>query len=91
MQSENQGKRAESLFHLMSVAKSIAQPREILTFSPPERFEIFFQLFLGGMTLKMIPSEKGSMLSTNSSSALPPRVIIYMGEKVRVRSVVICA
>jgi hypothetical protein len=48
------------------------------TFSPPDRFEMFFQLFLGGMTLKIIPSEKGSMLSTNSSSALPPKVIIYV-------------
>lgn len=46
------------------------------TFSPPDKFEIFFQLFFGGMTLKMMPSENGSMLSTNSSSALPPRVII---------------
>jgi hypothetical protein len=29
------------------------------------------------MTLKMIPSENGSMLSTSSSSAFPPSVIIY--------------
>lgn len=29
-------------------------------FSPPERFEIFFQLFFGGMTEKRIPSENGS-------------------------------
>jgi len=46
------------------------------TFSPPDKFEMFFQLFLGGMTLKMMPSEKGSMLSTSSNSALPPSVII---------------
>lgn len=38
---------------------------------------MFLQLFLGGITLKMIPSEKGSILSTSSSSALPPKVIIY--------------
>ena len=37
---------------------------------------MFFQLFLGGITLKMIPSENGSRLSTSSSSALPPSVII---------------
>jgi len=37
---------------------------------------MFFQLFLGGITLKMIPSENGSRLSTSSSSALPPIVII---------------
>src|SRR5882762_10434623 len=41
---------------------------------------MFFQHFLGGMTLKIIPSEKGSMLSTNSSSALPPKVIIYVSQ-----------
>jgi len=46
-------------------------------FSPPLRFEIFFQLFFGGMTLNKIPSEKGSRLSTSSSSALPPIVIIW--------------
>ena len=38
---------------------------------------MFFQLFLGGITLKMMPSENGSILSTNSSSAFPPSVIIY--------------
>jgi len=38
---------------------------------------MFFQLFLGGMTLKTMPSEKGSRLSTSSSSALPPSVIIW--------------
>lgn len=48
-----------------------------LTFSPPERFEMLFQLFFGGITLNEMPSEKGSRLSTSSSSALPPRVIIY--------------
>jgi hypothetical protein len=42
---------------------------------------MFFQLFLGGITLKMMPSENGSMLSTNSSSAFPPRVIIYPHEE----------
>ena len=47
------------------------------TFSPPDKFEMFFQLFFGGITEKIIPSEKGSMLSTNSSSAFPPNVIIY--------------
>ena len=31
--------------------------------------------------LKTIPSEKGSRLSTSSSSASPPRVIIYNGER----------
>ena len=38
---------------------------------------MFFQLFFGGITLKMIPSEKGSILSTSSNSAFPPSVIIY--------------
>jgi hypothetical protein len=33
--------------------------------------------FLGGITLKTMPSEKGSKLSTSSSSALPPIVIIW--------------
>lgn len=47
------------------------------TFSPPDKFEIFFQLFLGGLTLKTTPSEKGSKESTSSSSASPPSVIIY--------------
>ena len=37
---------------------------------------MFFQLFLGGITLKIIPSENGSSESTSSSSALPPSVII---------------
>ena len=44
---------------------------------------MFFQLFLGGRTLKTIPSEKGSKLSTNSSSASPPRVIIWDGGGMR--------
>jgi hypothetical protein len=47
------------------------------TFSPPERLEMFFQLFLGGITLNNIPSENGSRLSTSSNSAFPPMVIIY--------------
>lgn len=47
-----------------------------ITFSPPDKLEIFFQLFLGGLTLKTTPSEKGSKESTNSSSASPPSVII---------------
>lgn len=38
---------------------------------------MFFQDFLGGMTLKRMPSEKGSSESTSSSSALPPIVIIW--------------
>ena len=38
---------------------------------------MFFQLFLGGRTLNTMPSEKGSRLSTSSSSASPPNVIIY--------------
>jgi len=33
---------------------------------------MFFQDFLGGRTLNTIPSEKGSRLSTSSSSASPP-------------------
>ena len=48
-----------------------------ITFSPPDKLEMFFQLFFGGITLKMIPSEKGSILSTSSNSAFPPSVIIY--------------
>src|SRR4051812_9027665 len=51
--------------------------RELSVFSPPDRFEMFFQLFLGGMTLNRMPSEKGSSESTSSSSALPPIVIIW--------------
>jgi hypothetical protein len=56
---------------------------EKYTFSPPDKLEIFFQLFLGGITLKIMPSEKGSKLSTSSSSALPPRVIIWRKTEVR--------
>ena len=37
------------------------------TFSPPDKLEIFRQLFLGGITLKIIPLENGSMLSMSSS------------------------
>ena len=51
--------------------------RELSVFSPPERFDIFFQLFFGGRTLNTIPSENGSRLSTSSSSASPPSVIIF--------------
>lgn len=46
------------------------------TFSPPDKLAIFFQLFLGGLTLNTTPSEKGSKESTSSSSASPPSVII---------------
>eukprot|EP00162_Nutomonas_longa_P006808 comp17288_c0_seq1/m.28951 comp17288_c0_seq1/g.28951 ORF comp17288_c0_seq1/g.28951 comp17288_c0_seq1/m.28951 type:complete len:522 (-) comp17288_c0_seq1:1077-2642(-) len=46
-------------------------------FSPPDRFVMFFQLFLGGRTEKMMPSLNGSSESTSSSSASPPRVIIW--------------
>lgn len=57
------------------------------TFSPPDKFAIFFQLFFGGLTLKTTPSEKGSRESTSSSSASPPNVIIYVHrEKVGNRS-----
>lgn len=38
---------------------------------------MFFQDFFGGITLKRIPSEKGSRLSTNSNSALPPSVMSW--------------
>ena len=38
---------------------------------------MFFQLFLGGRTEKTMPSAKGSSESTSSSSASPPRVIIW--------------
>lgn len=41
---------------------------------------MFFRLFFGGMTLKIMPSENGSILSTNSSSALPPKVIICISK-----------
>ena len=44
------------------------------TFSPPDMFWISFQLFFGGRTVNMIPSEKGSWLSTSSKSASPPNV-----------------
>ncbi|EEC79458.1 hypothetical protein OsI_20465 [Oryza sativa Indica Group] len=36
---------------------------------------MFFQLFLGGLTLKTTPSENGSKESTSSSSASPPSAI----------------
>lgn len=49
-----------------------------VTFSPPDKLAIFFQLFFGGLTLKTTPSEKGSKESTNSSSASPPSVIICL-------------
>mmetsp|Transcript_1964 Transcript_1964/g.8240 ORF Transcript_1964/g.8240 Transcript_1964/m.8240 type:complete len:211 (-) Transcript_1964:893-1525(-) len=38
---------------------------------------MFFQDFLGGRTENTMPSAKGSMESTSSSSASPPRVIIW--------------
>ena len=74
MECENQSKRAQSLDIIISTWASGIHIDQ--TFSPPERFEIFFQLFLGGITEKMIPSENGSILSTSSSSAFPPSVII---------------
>lgn len=37
---------------------------------------MFFHDFFGGMTEKMMPSLNGSRLSTSSSSAFPPSVII---------------
>ena len=33
-------------------------------FSPPDKFEMFFQLFLGGLTENTIPSVNGSNEST---------------------------
>lgn len=53
--------------------------RKKLTIKPdlPERLLIFFQLFLGGLTLKTIPSLNGSKLSKSSNSASPPKVIIW--------------
>mmetsp|Transcript_93753 Transcript_93753/g.264718 ORF Transcript_93753/g.264718 Transcript_93753/m.264718 type:complete len:231 (-) Transcript_93753:3296-3988(-) len=50
---------------------------EASVFSPPERFVICFQLFFGGLTLKLMPSLNGSSVSTSSSSASPPSVIIW--------------
>ena len=44
-------------------------------FSPPESIEIGFQLLRCGRTENTMP-EKGSRLSTSSSSASPPSVII---------------
>mmetsp|Transcript_13188 Transcript_13188/g.49311 ORF Transcript_13188/g.49311 Transcript_13188/m.49311 type:complete len:490 (-) Transcript_13188:1977-3446(-) len=38
---------------------------------------MFFQLFFGGRTLNTIPSANGSRESTSSSSASPPKVIIW--------------
>lgn len=60
----------------MKTWRAKTRASEERVFSPPDRFEMFFQLFFGGMTLKMIPSENGSRESTNSSSAFPPSVII---------------
>ena len=54
----------------------ITSARELSVFSPPDRFDIFFQLLRGGLTLNTIPSENGSKLSTSSNSASPPSVII---------------
>ena len=45
--------------------------------SPPDKLEICFQDFLGGLTVKLIPSEKGSKESTNSNSASPPLVMSF--------------
>jgi hypothetical protein len=41
-----------------------------------EERTMFFHDFLGGITENIMPSEKGSRLSTSSSSAFPPSVII---------------
>lgn len=69
MQRKHQRKRTQSL--------DISFVNDGYAFSPPDKLEIFFQLFFGGMTLNSIPSENGSKLSTSSNSALPPIVIIY--------------
>jgi hypothetical protein len=37
-----------------------------ITFSPPDKLAIFFQLFFGGLTLKTTPSEKGNEDDTSS-------------------------
>ena len=47
---------------------------------------MFFHDFLGGITLKIIPSENGSRESTNSSSALPPKVIICRSKEILISS-----
>lgn len=77
--AERKEKRKVELTLKTCSAKTRAN--ELRVFSPPERLEIFFQLFLGGMTLKMIPSEKGSRESTSSNSAFPPSVIICQPTK----------
>lgn len=58
------------------VVIGLTSASELSVFSPPERLEMFFQLFFGGRTLNTTPSVNGSKLSTNSNSASPPRVII---------------
>lgn len=76
---EGEGGREESIMPTSSMATIPSfrtSASELSVFSPPERLEMFFQLFFGGRTLKTIPSENGSRLSTSSSSASPPRVII---------------
>src|SRR5271170_6595003 len=71
MQRKHQSQRTQRLHPLTP------KPKTIDTFSPPDKLEIFFQLFFGGITLNKIPSENGSKLSTSSNSAFPPIVIIW--------------
>ena len=61
---------------MVSQASPNLEHGQLRTFSPPDRFEMFFQLFFGGLTLKTIPSLNGSRVSTSSSSASPPSVTI---------------
>lgn len=59
----------------LKIWRANTSANELSVFSPPDRFEMFFQLFFGGMTLKVTPSENGSSESTSSSSAFPPKVM----------------
>jgi len=40
------------MYHLGKVTKLLTNAKELRVFSPPDKFEIFFQLLFGGRTLK---------------------------------------
>lgn len=69
--------RDASVWIDVSCQCSTFQSQSALTFSPPDRFAMARQLFLGGMIDKTTPSENGSIESMSSISALPPIVIIF--------------
>ncbi|KAH3679833.1 hypothetical protein WICPIJ_008495 [Wickerhamomyces pijperi] len=61
----------------LNLCKAKTKAKDDKVFSPPDKLEMFFHDFFGGITENKIPSENGSNESTSSNSALPPIVIIW--------------